>query len=393
MMRQFSLILPNIVYLLSHLAGASTNGLVLFNRKLYVRPSVTVPPLPVTAGTNNNDPVKDFCHPIGSYKPSLQRSTVCLEPAIPSRTVAKNVLLSAVALRLSPFGSSLSPRGIAASILLFATPVHGAWGGQCASGYLDVTCATDDCCWGTYCSSDNKCNTGHSGNHETVCNGTPNSNIIGCGACCGYQTCDGLDKSTVIGPYSCHGSNACQGLIGSVAQLSCIGTLSCQYVKQGSIGQQSCVGTEACYNFKGSIGQQSCVGKYACPRKFKNPPSVTIGDNSCNYEHACDINGLYSFNFIGDNSCNAYNGCLNALDSTIGSSSCNSDGQYVCWYCQNSNVPSNECNTIPNGWDDGFGYYNYCIYCSNCKNQATGQSCYVSAGVLFHLCSLLFSLI
>jgi len=314
-MKQVWFIFCIISCLLSPLAGASSYGWSALDSKLSFPPSVITPPLPVTAATNNNKwaAIRKFQFP----SPNLQSSTVCMKPAcspssvaFQTSSVAKKVLLSAVALRVfSPLGgNSLLAHGIVTSLWLLATPVHGGWAGSCLSGYGAI-CSNLNCCWGTVDLSQtviDQC----SGGHTSVCNGTPNSNKIYCGACCGAYTCNQLDSSTVIGPYSCHGKSSCFQL-------------------KGSVGQKSCVGDKSCY--QGS--------------------SVTIGDNSCN-----------------------------------------SSGQKVCWACVNSNVPSNECNNIADGWEKGLAEtesYNYCIYCSNCQDETTGQSCYVSAHACFlhlHCC-------
>ena len=335
-MKQVWFIFCIISCLLSPLAGASTYGLSALDSKLSFPPSVITPPLPVTAATNNNNKwaaIRKFHFPL----PTLQSSTVCMKPACPpssvafqTSSVAKKVLLSAVALRVfSPLGgNSLLAHGIVTSLWLFATPVHGGWNGKCANGYLGATCGSDDCCWGQYHPSSNKCG----GTHTFVCNGTPNANKIGCGACCGDYTCNGIDSSTVIGPGSCRGKN------------------SCYYLQTSTIGIQACV-----------------------------------GDNSC--ETSSKIN-------VGYGSCSGTSACYYVQDTTVGQYSCNTSGSNVCWGCKNSNVPSNECNDIADGWkkqgtgntySHDYTYYNYCIYCSNCKDKNTEQSCYVSAHASFLL--------
>lgn len=194
------------------------------------------------------------------------------------------------------------------------------WAGTCGPKD-DPTKCPYDCCYSDFIMPPKNQCTSNFGTGS--CEGTPGSATIDCGACCGLNSCLLISNDSGIGPSSCHDEYACS------------------YLTSSHLGPNTCIGSKACYGLRSStVSQSSCKGLSACSHTYKS----TIGENSCT----------------------------------------TSDGVGVCWYCKNSNVPANECNNLPNGWSDFpmppvKAWYNYCQFCTNCKNQTTNQSCYVSS--------------
>eukprot|EP00590_Aulacoseira_subarctica_P006213 CAMPEP_0172422490 /NCGR_PEP_ID=MMETSP1064-20121228/8635_1 /TAXON_ID=202472 /ORGANISM="Aulacoseira subarctica , Strain CCAP 1002/5" /LENGTH=415 /DNA_ID=CAMNT_0013163371 /DNA_START=207 /DNA_END=1454 /DNA_ORIENTATION=- len=231
------------------------------------------------------------------------------------------------------------------------------------TGDPNTQCGRNECC-----STSEQC----SGLTNTGCPAFGNPITVSCWACCGNPACDKANGATV-GVRSCNGDNSCNNAYDSnIGDHSCRADKSCESAYSSKIGNDSCIGFKSCQDVQlSAIGDQSCVGEYSCYYL-----TGAVGEHSCLAEAGCSFSDIT----IGYNSCNTYQGCYMAYGATIGSNSCNGGPNIrSCWHCQKSNIPSNECNYLKDGWDDSNGqYYNYCIYCSNCKDQATGQSCYVS---------------
>ena len=157
------------------------------------------------------------------------------------------------------------------------------------------------------------------------------------------------DPKTQCGTNECCSvSEACSGLTNTACP-----TLDSEI----NVSCWACCGKQACDGAAhATVGVRSCNGDFSCQRaKYSN-----IGDHSCRGGYSCFSNHDY-YGTIGDNSCNNDNACAFCSDID-----------------NRSTVPSNSCNEA--GWEDSDGNWsNICPYCkTNCKIQATGDSCNVS---------------
>lgn len=205
---------------------------------------------------------------------------------------------------------------------------------------------------------------------DNSCLNLDGSGTIGADSCTAVDACsDEATISMVIGDNSCTAAQSCRGRELRVADGSCTGQYSCDFL--GNLGSYtnlsgrtvglllvragSCTAEYGCLSLSGEVGAASCTGPYACAGRGtiaiqdgscrglnscsnmddSNTPQVhggSVGAGSCIGDEACGGRGVIN---VGANSCTVsgscsdYSGSLggNGLkDLTVPDNSCNCEG-------------------------------------------------------------------